>query len=75
LTAVVDQATALLDGLDDAALARRVSIQRYDTDVLSAVFHATEHMSYHTGQIVWIAKQALAVRGEGLEFYPRHGRE
>lgn len=75
LTAVVDQAGALLDGLDEPALERRLTIQRYDTDVQSAVFHAAEHMSYHTGQIVWIAKQTLASRGERIEFYPRHGRE
>jgi uncharacterized damage-inducible protein DinB len=75
LTATVGEATALLDSLDDEATRRRVHIQRYDTDVLTAIFHATEHMSYHTGQIVWIAKQALARRGERIEFYPRHAKE
>lgn len=75
LTGVVDDIAALLDGLDDEATRRRVKIQRYDTDVLSAIFHATEHMSYHTGQIVWIAKQALVRRGERIEFYPRHAKE
>lgn len=75
LSAVVGEATTLLDGLDDGATRRRVHIQRYDTDVLTAIFHATEHMSYHTGQIVWIAKQALAGRGERIEFYPRHAAE
>lgn len=75
LTAVVEEATALLDGLDAAAVARRVTVQRYDTDVLAAIFHAVDHLSYHTGQIVWIAKQALARRGERIEFYPRHAKE
>lgn len=75
LTATVEEATTLLDALDDDATRRRVRIQRYDTDVLTAVVHATEHTSYHTGQIVWIAKQALARRGRSLEFYPRHAKE
>jgi uncharacterized damage-inducible protein DinB len=75
LTTVVDEGVSLLEGLDAAAVERRVRIQRYDTDVLSAIFHAVDHLSYHTGQIVWIAKQALARRGEAIEFYPRHARE
>lgn len=75
LTEVVEDAATLVTALDDTDLRRPAAIQGYDTDVLSAVFHATEHMSYHTGQIVWIAKQALARRGEFLEFYPRHSND
>jgi len=75
LAGVVDGCAALLEGLDGEAARRPVAIQGYEVDVLAAVFHATEHMSYHTGQIVWIAKQALARRGERLEFYSRHAAE
>lgn len=75
LAEVVEDAATLVAALDEGDLRRPAAIQGYDTDVLAAVFHATEHMSYHTGQIVWIAKQALARRGEGIELYPRHAGE
>jgi uncharacterized damage-inducible protein DinB len=75
LSATVDEARALLDSLDDEATRRLVHIQRYDTDVLTAIFHAAEHMSYHTGQILWIAKLRLAARGRSFELYPRHAKE
>lgn len=32
------------------------SIQGRSTNVLSALYHVTEHFSTHTGQIIWIAK-------------------
>ena len=72
LTATVERAAEVVSGLDAGALVRPVAIQGYDTDVLGAVLHAVEHMAYHTGQIVWIAKQ---VRPGALKFYPQHGRE
>ena len=52
---------------DQLIAARR--IQDTDTDGLGAIFHAVEHMSYHAGQIVFIAKQLAADRTE-IEFYP-----
>lgn len=72
LGATVERAAEVVAGLDAAALARPVAVQGYDTDVLAAVFHAVEHMAYHTGQIVWIVKQ---IGREPLEFYPRHAGE
>lgn len=76
LAAVVEECGEVLAGLSEADLARPVHVQGYDVDLLAAIFHPVEHMSYHVGQIVWIAKQHLASRGEELfELYPQHARE
>jgi uncharacterized damage-inducible protein DinB len=45
-------------------------IQGTETDGLGATFHAVEHMGYHTGQIIYIAKQLIGTRKE-IEFYPQ----
>lgn len=74
LASVVARCTALLRGLAPDDLARRRAIQGYDTDVLGAAFHATEHMSYHTGQILLLLKQSLPA-GERVELYPQHREE
>jgi uncharacterized damage-inducible protein DinB len=74
LEAIVGRCTALLRRLGDADLARALVVQGYDTDVLGVVFHAVEHMSYHTGQILWLLKQALPA-GERVELYPQHRKE
>lgn len=55
-------------------LERQREIQTYTVDGHAALFHAVEHMSYHTGQIVLLAKQLLPV-GKELEFYPQHQDE
>ena len=57
--------------LDDAALAWPRRIQTYGLDGHAALFHAVEHMSYHTGQIVLLAKML----GARLDFYPQHRGE
>lgn len=60
--------------LDGEALERRLEVQGYTTDGRGIVLHAVEHMSYHTGQIVLMAKAMLADRGS-FEFYPHHRAE
>lgn len=65
LRAAVDEACAVLDGLDEAALLRTHPIQGGEPTGLRAVYHAVEHFAMHAGQIVWIAK----ARGGGLAFY------
>ena len=47
---------------------------RYRSDGLGVVFHAVEHMSYHTGQILYLAKQVRGA-GHGIELYPQHRGE
>jgi uncharacterized damage-inducible protein DinB len=74
LAEVVGRCRAGLDRLDAAELARPRRIQGYDVDGYGALFHAVEHMSYHTGQIVLLAKELLPP-GVELEFYPQHRGE
>ena len=45
-----------LAALDPTVLLERRTIQGRDVSVLEAVLHAVEHVSHHTGQILWIAK-------------------
>ncbi len=74
LTETVEECRGALEELEDAELARPVGAQGYSTDVLGAVFHAVEHMSYHTGQILWVVKQLTLADGP-FELYPQHREE
>ncbi|MEM7480588.1 MAG: DUF1572 family protein [Acidobacteriota bacterium] len=74
LSMAVRRSVEVLERLDPNALEVPLKIQGYDTDALGATFHAVEHMSYHTGQIVLLTKQLLGARTH-LEFYPQHADE
>ena len=74
LRRVVERCREIFVAQSDELLDRRLTVQGYETDGRGIVFHATEHMSYHTGQIVLMAKTMLDDQG-GLEFYPHHGSE
>jgi len=74
LTQVVDRCREIAAGLDEAELDRVRSIQGYEVTGLVALYHAVEHMSYHTGQIVYVAKQLLGP-SSGIDFYPQHRNE
>ena len=74
LTAVVARCREILEALDGESLDRPVEVQGYSSDALGVVFHAIEHMGYHTGQILYIAK-GLRGAGHGIEFYPQHRGE
>src|SRR5438874_6757505 len=52
--------------LTDAALQRACVPQGFTQTVLDAVFHVVEHFSYHTGQIVLLAKWHA---GERIRLY------
>lgn len=64
LARTLDEVDAALAGLEagvraansDAPLQRECVPQGFAQSVLDAVFHVVEHFSYHTGQIVFIAK-------------------
>ena len=71
LEATVGQCRKLLHGLSPAELGRVRQIQKYELDGYRALFHTVEHMSYHTGQIVLLAK----LQGVALDFYPQHQGE
>lgn len=67
LTAVVDNACAIVDRLEVADLLRTRTIQRkFEETGLSAVLHAMEHFAGHAGQIYAWTKQ---VTGKDLAFY------
>lgn len=57
LRGTVDQAVALIRSLPHRRLAETVSIQGFDTTVLSAIFHVVEHFSGHTYQIILLTKR------------------
>ena len=59
------------DALEGADLGRALSLQGYEVDGLAGLFHAVEHASQHTGQILFIAKQLAP----GFELYPQHADE
>jgi len=50
----------------DKPLQREVKPQGYPQTVLDAIFHVTEHFSYHTGQIILLAKWQ---EGAAIRFY------
>jgi uncharacterized damage-inducible protein DinB len=69
----VAQCIEVTTGLPAAELDRVRRIQKYELDGWKALLHTVEHMAYHTGQIVQLAKQ---LRPEtGLDFYPQHRGE
>lgn len=69
LADVVRRCGTVIERLGDRELNERRRIQGLDTDGLGAVFHAVEHMSYHTGQIIFATKQMLGESGD-IDFYP-----
>lgn len=72
LRATVEEACAVVGRLDEAALAGRVTIQGFEVSRLEAVLHVVEHMSWHAGQVAWIAK-LRAGAGHGLSYYADAG--
>ncbi len=71
LAATVTRCQETIRSLSPEELARVRRIQKYELDGHRALFHTVEHMSYHTGQIVLLAK----LQGAKLEFYPQHRGE
>jgi uncharacterized damage-inducible protein DinB len=74
LSAIVDGVIRIVGGLDDAELERRREIQGYEVTGLRALLGIVEHMSYHTGQVVLIAKM-LSPAEHVIDFYPQHRDE
>ena len=74
LDEVVARCRAVAERLTESDLARPLTIQKYPTEGRGALLHAVEHMSYHTGQIVYWTKVLTAGRAE-IEFYPQHRGE
>ena len=66
LRAAVLEADDALARLDPALLLESRRVQGLDVTLLSAVFHAVEHFSMHTGQIILLTK---LLADEDLAFY------
>lgn len=74
LRSAVARCCRILEVSEGRDLGSPLAIQGYRTDVLGALFHAVEHMSYHAGQILWVAKLRRGPN-HGLELYPQHAGE
>jgi uncharacterized damage-inducible protein DinB len=57
--------------LESVDVGKELSLQGYHVDGLAALYHAVEHASQHTGQILYIVKQLAP----GFEMYPQHADE
>src|SRR5262249_39601885 len=65
LRTTLDEVCAVLAGIEnelissksDAPLQRLVKPQAFEVTVFDAIFHVVEHFSYHTGQIIFVAKE------------------
>jgi Protein of unknown function (DUF1572). len=66
LRETIDEADAVLNELDAARLLERRQIQGHEVSLLEAIFHAVEHFSMHTGQIILITKMLTE---SDLRFY------
>lgn len=68
LKSTVSDACAVIRKLSKSALRATHEIQGFRTTGLEAVLHVVEHFGWHTGQIVWIAKQRAGA-GHQLRLY------
>ena len=66
LRLAIDDADQVLDRMTGVDLLEKRRIQVFDVTLLQAIYHCVEHFSGHTGQIIWITKNAI---GEPLGFY------
>lgn len=63
---IVQEACEVLSNLDPAILHEQRIVQGNDVTLMSAIYHAVEHFSTHTGQIIYIAK---LIKGQDMLFY------
>ena len=66
LEEAVDEATRVLAGVTAERLLETIVIQGYEVTVMESVYHVVEHLSGHTGQIIFATK---ALTGSDLGFY------
>jgi uncharacterized damage-inducible protein DinB len=70
LERTLEDVNRILAGLSAERLAERCAIQGRDVTVLDAIFHVTEHFSYHLGQIILVVKMFAP---GGVHFYEDAG--
>ncbi len=66
LIQTINQAILVLKNTPTDKLLAKVEIQGFNVTVLQAIYHAIEHLAYHTGQIVWLAK---LIQNKDFKFY------
>lgn len=66
LTDVVTESIKVINELEEAEMIRVRPVQAYEHDGVFILTHVVEHLSYHTGQIVFWTK---ALRDIDLDFY------
>ena len=66
LESTLAEVDAVLANLPLEKLSEPRLIQDFNVTVLGAIFHAVEHFSYHTGQIIYLTKMRT---GEDLKFW------
>jgi uncharacterized damage-inducible protein DinB len=66
LRAAVEEAADVLANVEPASLLETRRVQGLDVTLLAAVFHAVEHFSMHTGQVILLTKM---LSGDDLAFY------
>ncbi len=66
LLGVVRESAAIFEALPPERLMEMTRVQKYEITVLEAIYHAVEHFSGHTGQILFATKLAT---GSDLGFY------
>ncbi len=62
----VAEAVDVLRKMDRTTLLAKRKIQAYEVTLVQAIIHVVEHFSYHTGQIVYVAKM---LKGVDTRFY------
>ena len=68
LEATVLEACDVMTALDEVDIFAAHAIQGYETHAFGAIYHIVEHFSWHTGQLVWIAKARGGV-DHGISFF------
>lgn len=63
---VLAQVVEVLDQLTPEQMIEVRPVQCYEMSVISMILHATEHFSYHTGQIIYYTKM---LRNKDMAFY------
>ena len=66
LETTVAEAVDVLRKMDRTTLLAKREIQAYEVTLAQAIIHVVEHFSYHTGQIVYVAKM---LKGVDTQFY------
>ncbi|MFT7462058.1 MAG: putative damage-inducible protein DinB [Pseudohongiellaceae bacterium] len=68
LTQTVQAACTVIAEQGEAELTQPLVLQGFPTSPLQAMYHVVEHFSWHTGQLVAIAKQRAGAN-HGISFY------